>query len=1283
MTHWSARYLGIPYRPLGRDADGADCWGLLRLVHAAELGIELPAHDGSYASDHDAAGIAALIEGAPDWADWREVEAPEPFDAALFRRGPHRSHVGIVVRPGMMLHMAETGARIEDYRLPRWSGRLTGSYRHRQRGAGVPAGTAPARAAPAPAAAIGMVPVLAAPLIDPGAGRIALDLPEGMTLAGIVSHVLPGLCPDDLALVQLSLVTPAGAEAIDPALWPRMRPKAGVRVVIRLVPGKNAMRSVLMIVVSVAALALGGMLAPALAGATGMGLGVAKGLLTAGLTMVGQMLASALVPLPQPPAPGDSKTRYTIGAPRNDERPDRPVPMPLGRLRFAPPFAATSHTEIVGNDQYVRALFCFGDGPLHLSAFQIGDTGLDKYRDVEIEVREGWPSDAPLTLYPRQVLEEAANAELTRPKPRDASGEVIGGPAEEIPVQRFTAFDCWACTVIVGLPAGLFEMEDDGDLRSRSVAVRIRQRQPGDVDWQEVVTLTIRAKEREPFFRSHTWVFPSRGRWELEITRMTDETTSTRVSDRTLLAAIQSIRPEYPIHSDRPLALVALRIRATHQLSGALDTFSALVQRHGRHWNGSAWQDNVLTRNPAAAFLHALQGGQTHFPAPDSDIDMALIADWYAWCAARGLEYNAVHEDDASLLEALTAICSAGRASPRHDMLRWGVVIDRPGDLAVDHINPRNAAEFGWSRSYFDPPDAFRVKFLDETAEYDPAERIVPWPGHEGEIRLIESIELPGKTHPDEVWRECRRRMYEMIHRPDTFSALQSGRAGIATRGDLVMGSWDVLARGMIAARVRGMIGSLIELDEEIAMEAGSEYGLRFAVMAPDPADPDRALTTSVLRAVAWRAGPSRVLQILDPSDMPAPGAVVHVGVLGQESLALRVKGVEAGEGGTSVLRMVAAAEIIDTLTDAEVPPDWSGRVGTVLGGSVTPLAPVHVSIRSDAHPVQELIRVEGGAYEWGPITGYTYTVTVELQPAPEDFAILNSWRVEWRMSGAAPWNSISVSSGAAVAISSPEFGAGDTVTLRAHAVAIDGTEGPAAGERSIGIGMAELLPGAIPDSAVALTPGPGHVRVILSVPNDDRLAQVQLYRVPAGATLDRALHRAGAPWPVTPRSSAEHVDGDATRVNLLAEPSFGIGSPWTTGDGWIIAAGVASHAPGLAGALSQAAALTAGTWYRWQAVVAGRSAGTLTPRLSGGSDQDGAAIAAGGLASGRIQAAAGNAAFALLASTGFDGSVDDVVLFAETDRCLPIGTFEYHLEPQTSQGWPGQISGPFTVTIP
>ncbi len=42
--------LGIPYQHNGRDRNGVDCWGLVRLFFQ-ELGINLPISDGQYISD--------------------------------------------------------------------------------------------------------------------------------------------------------------------------------------------------------------------------------------------------------------------------------------------------------------------------------------------------------------------------------------------------------------------------------------------------------------------------------------------------------------------------------------------------------------------------------------------------------------------------------------------------------------------------------------------------------------------------------------------------------------------------------------------------------------------------------------------------------------------------------------------------------------------------------------------------------------------------------------------------------------------------------------------------------------------------------------------------------------------------------------------------------------------------------------------------------------------------------------------------------------------------------
>lgn len=42
MSHWSTRYIGIPYRAGGRERDGLDCWGLIRLIYREERNTLLP-----------------------------------------------------------------------------------------------------------------------------------------------------------------------------------------------------------------------------------------------------------------------------------------------------------------------------------------------------------------------------------------------------------------------------------------------------------------------------------------------------------------------------------------------------------------------------------------------------------------------------------------------------------------------------------------------------------------------------------------------------------------------------------------------------------------------------------------------------------------------------------------------------------------------------------------------------------------------------------------------------------------------------------------------------------------------------------------------------------------------------------------------------------------------------------------------------------------------------------------------------------------------------------------
>ncbi|CAN7256554.1 host specificity protein J [Brucella pseudogrignonensis] len=1107
------------------------------------------------------------------------------------------------------------------------------------------------------------IPVLAAPVIDPGAQRIELEVPFGLTISDIVRATLPGLSPEQYAHVRVALVSDQGSEIVTNEYWHRIKPRPHVRVVIRVVPAGDKMRSVLAIVVSIAAIALGQIWAPMLINAgLGMGLSVTawQGIIGLGVGLIGNLLINALIPV-QSADKDKEKPTYAISGWRNNANPDGHVPMVLGKHRMAPPYAATTYTEIVDDIQYIRSLFCFGYGPLTITDTKIGDTATSKYKDIEIQLREGLPTDEPVDLYPTQVLEEQVGAELRRDLPRNEYGEVIEGPTVISPETRFSASDASEACVILSFPAGLVSINSEGDPKPIQNTIRIRQRLVGVSAWTTVATLRIRVAKLEGFYRSHRWTFPTRGRYEIEVARTNPERDDTRKTDRTVWIVLQSFRPEYPLNFDQPLALAAIRVRATYQLNGALDNFNALVQRRCLDYDRSTgtWIER-LTRNPASLYRYALQGPGNANPALDSEIDLDQLADWHNFCRIKGLKYDRIHDFEASLYETLSVIAAAGRASPRHDGVKWGVVIDRPQTLAVDHINPRNSWDFSWSRTYVEPPHAMRVQFLDETNDYQQGERIVPWPGHTGDITVTEQFDIPGKTDPAEIWRETRRRQYEIMHRPDSYTVLQDGPTRVATRGDLVMVSHYIISQVQHAARVAAVRGDLILLDEEIEMVAGTSYGIRFRRVTEA-----NTVGTSIVRTLQTIPGISSSFALTGTGFKPVVGDIVHFGPVEQESFPMIVNYTEAGEEMSTVLSLLDASPIIDELTDAEVPPAWDGRVGAeITSGTEVPAVPVIRAVVSGisgteiANGLQILVAAGSGST-----------------------AIIDYFNLYHRLAGSGSWSTIAAPS-ADGSFDVEGYAAGDTVEFSVEAVSIKGFSGARTTVMTVTIGEDDAsIPQALPSESVTVTGGIGVVSLTFATGADDALAVVQLYRAPSGTTLDRGAHKLGTVMPVIPQSSYSRIDGDATRVNLISNASA---EEWTVGEGWTLDGATASKTAGVASDLSRSGlVLVSGKTYRLRFTLAGRSAGTITPKLDGtGVAVDGPDFNTNGAKIVELSAGADLDTLTFATSDTFDGSISNIVLYEMTSTALPYGSYDYYLEPQNVDLLPGPISGPFTVTV-
>lgn len=129
--HWSAGYVGTVYLDKDLGAAGCHCWGLLRLVYRQEKGIELPGHED--VSPDDARDIDEIVHGEISAGRWQRMDRPQEFDGALFRRGRHDSHMGIMIDRRYMLHSdREAGAAIvERIDTGRWASSFVGFYRHK------------------------------------------------------------------------------------------------------------------------------------------------------------------------------------------------------------------------------------------------------------------------------------------------------------------------------------------------------------------------------------------------------------------------------------------------------------------------------------------------------------------------------------------------------------------------------------------------------------------------------------------------------------------------------------------------------------------------------------------------------------------------------------------------------------------------------------------------------------------------------------------------------------------------------------------------------------------------------------------------------------------------------------------------------------------------------------------------------------------------------------------------------------------------------------------------
>lgn len=121
-------YLALEYEDRGR-GPRYDCWGLIWLLYARELGIILPRHDEVSHKTSDVGDLEQYIES--EAARFTEVDTPQQFDLMVLYQAGYPTHIGMAVNDEEIVHLQEgANVAVEPIYGRRWKNRIYGIYRH-------------------------------------------------------------------------------------------------------------------------------------------------------------------------------------------------------------------------------------------------------------------------------------------------------------------------------------------------------------------------------------------------------------------------------------------------------------------------------------------------------------------------------------------------------------------------------------------------------------------------------------------------------------------------------------------------------------------------------------------------------------------------------------------------------------------------------------------------------------------------------------------------------------------------------------------------------------------------------------------------------------------------------------------------------------------------------------------------------------------------------------------------------------------------------------------------
>jgi hypothetical protein len=715
----------------------------------------------------------------------------------------------------------------------------------------------------------------------------------------------------------------------------------------------------------------------------------------------------------------------TINGQGNAVTPWQPIWRVYGRHRIQPVIVGKPYTEIDGGTVYLRMLLCPGYGPLKISDMRLGTTPLEEIRGTEVEVIEGWKGQKAPSLYPGAAVQEAYQIRLN-------SND--GGPTGEAKV-RTTALKTTEVRGEIVFPGGFTvfrdsqpgdESVDDLEL-DREMKFRVRYRKAGTTDWsqpsqnasdekfrinvkQGIANLTgsggtfsVKSRNQGRFYVGFRF-FPGRedevavaDQWDVEVHVVNHvRKEGGPLSAECYWQAMVSMIDE-PSVKLGGLCLIGLRVKASNQLQGAIETFNCLAESYLRRWSppvgivggwsgtadptinerNNGWYTvvgtNEVGRSPAWAYADIMTGRAQRDPLGDDLLDIQRIYEWSEGCKDFGLKCDAVIDFGGTTHQAARDIAATGWASPHMRDGKVSVVFERDteGEAPAAVMNPRNVLRrtFKGMKSFEPLPHAFRVRFLDADRDFEFGERLVFDDGFdESNATEYAEMELWGVTNADLAWQFGRRRLAELKLRPELFQIEQDVESFRIERGDKVALSHDVpllgIAYGVIATVNPEPLDeddetpvTSVTLDEVCTYEPGKEYGATIR----NPSSPFDILTVEVNNQAGAEIVKSKTVAFAVPvaRESVQLKALVSFGERGLEHRPCIIKEIERLDDLNARLILVDEAPGIWDAVNGTIPP-YDPGISLPLNAS--PRTPEIVEARIEQGVIVLVVRPgEGG----------------------------------------------------------------------------------------------------------------------------------------------------------------------------------------------------------------------------------------------------------------------------------------------------------------------------------